>query len=84
MTARNSSRSRIYEITDIVDRVGGGDSFSAGLIYGLMTDKSLRDALEFAVGASTLKHTINGDFNLVTVKEVETLTGGDGTGRITR
>ena len=77
-------RSRIYEITDIVDRVGGGDSFSAGLIYGLMTDKSLRDALEFAVGASTLKHTINGDFNLVTVKEVETLTGGDGTGRITR
>lgn len=77
-------RSRIYDIADIVDRVGGGDSFSAGLIYGLMSGRDNRAALEFAAGASCLKHTINGDFNLVSVEEVDKLTGGDGTGRITR
>jgi len=77
-------RSRIYDITDIVDRVGGGDSFAGGLIYGLSTKEDPKAALEFAVGASCLKHTINGDLNLVSVDEVEKLIGGDGTGRIAR
>jgi len=77
-------RSRIYDITDIVDRVGGGDSFAGGLIYGLSTKPDAKSALEFAVGASCLKHTINGDLNLVSVDEVEKLIGGDGTGRISR
>ena len=76
--------SRTYDITDIVDRVGGGDSFAGGLIYGLSTKGGAKAALEFAVGASCLKHTINGDLNLVTVEEVEKLIGGDGTGRIAR
>ena len=76
--------SRTYDITDIVDRVGGGDSFAGGLIYGLSTKGDAKVALEFAVGASCLKHTINGDLNLVTVEEVEKLIGGDGTGRIAR
>ncbi len=76
--------SRTYDITDIVDRVGGGDSFAGGLIYGLSTKSDAKVALEFAVGASCLKHTINGDLNLVTVEEVEKLIGGDGTGRIAR
>ena len=78
------ARSRVYDITDIVDRVGGGDSFAGGLIYGLATKGDAKAALEFAVGASCLKHTINGDLNLVTVEEVEKLIGGDGTGRIAR
>lgn len=68
----------------IVDRVGGGDSFGAGLIYSTLSGKSPQDALEFAVAASCLKHTIEGDFNLVTVSEVETLSGGDGSGRVQR
>ncbi|MBQ8249103.1 MAG: sugar kinase [Clostridia bacterium] len=76
--------SRTYDITDIVDRVGGGDSFAGGLIYGLATKPDAKAALEFAVGASCLKHTINGDLNLVSVDEVEKLIGGDGTGRIAR
>ena len=76
--------SRHYEIRDIVDRVGGGDSFGAGLIYGLRTYDSDKKALEFAVAASCLKHSIPGDFNRVTVKEVETLMGGDGSGRVVR
>ena len=76
--------SRHYEICDIVDRVGGGDSFGAGLIYGLRTYDSDAKALEFAVAASCLKHTIPGDFNRVSVKEVETLMGGDGSGRVVR
>ena len=76
--------SRKYAITDIVDRVGGGDSFSGGLIYGLNTYESEKDALEFAVAASCLKHTIGGDFNRVTVKEVESLMKGSGTGRVQR
>ncbi len=76
--------SRKYSITDIVDRVGGGDSFSGGLIYGLRTYKDDKKALEFAVAASCLKHTIVGDYNRVTVAEVESLMGGDGSGRVQR
>ena len=76
--------SKKYEIKDIVDRVGGGDSFGAGLIYGLLNYDDFKKALEFAVAASCLKHTIIGDFNRVTVKEVETLMGGDGSGRVQR
>lgn len=74
-----------YQITHIVDRVGGGDSFMAGLIYGLLTypDNDQR-ALDFAVAASCLKHTIYGDANLVTVSEVETLMAGDASGRVSR
>ena len=78
--------SRRYEITDIVDRVGGGDSFASGLIYGLLTygyDRA-QDALEFAAAASALKHTIPGDFNLITVSEAEKLAGGDASGRVQR
>ncbi|MBQ5777903.1 MAG: sugar kinase [Oscillospiraceae bacterium] len=76
--------SRKYMITDIVDRVGGGDSFSGGLIYGLNNYESKEDALNFAVAASCLKHSIHGDYNRVTVKEVEALMGGDGSGRVQR
>ena len=76
--------SRKYAITDIVDRVGGGDSFSGGLIYGLNTYSTQAEALEFAVAASCLKHTISGDFNRVTVKEVEALMKGSGSGRVER
>ena len=68
----------------IVDRVGGGDSFGAGLIYSALTGKGAQDALEFAVAASCLKHSIEGDFNLVSVAEVEQLSGGDGSGRVQR
>lgn len=74
-----------YDITHIVDRVGGGDSFMGGLIYGLMTYKDNdQNALNFAVAASALKHTIYGDYNLVTVEEVEKLMGGDASGRVSR
>jgi len=76
---------RTYEITHIVDRVGGGDSFMGGLIYGLLTfPENDQKALEFAVAASALKHTIEGDFNLVTTDEVLKLMGGDGSGRVER
>ena len=68
----------------IVDRVGGGDSFGAGLIYSTLSGKSEQDALEFAVAASCLKHSIEGDMNLVSVDEVEKLSGGDGSGRVQR
>ena len=68
----------------IVDRVGGGDSFGGGLIYALLSGKSSRDAIEFAVAASALKHSVEGDFNRVTVAEVEKLCGGDGSGRVQR
>ncbi|OOB79599.1 MAG: 2-dehydro-3-deoxygluconokinase [Epulopiscium sp. Nuni2H_MBin001] len=68
----------------IVDRVGGGDSFGAGLIYATLQDMSLQDTIEFAVAASCLKHTIEGDFNLVTVDEVKKLAQGDGSGRVQR
>ncbi len=67
-----------------VDRVGGGDSFAAGVICGLLDGKKFQDALEFAVAASALKHTIPGDFNLVSRREVETLAGGDASGRVQR
>lgn len=68
----------------IVDRVGGGDSFGAGLIYSLVTGKQSKDAIEFAVAASALKHSIEGDFNRVTVTEVEKLAAGNGSGRVQR
>ena len=74
-----------YDITHIVDRVGGGDSFMGGLIYGLLTwPEDDQKALNFAVAASCLKHTICGDFNQVTVAEVENLMKGDGSGRVSR
>lgn len=76
-------RSRKYDI-QIVDRVGGGDSFASGLIYGLLNYDNTKKSLEFAVGASCLKQTIPGDFNLVSVDEVEKLLGGDGSGRVER
>ena len=76
--------SRRYDITDIVDRVGGGDSFAAGLIYGLHSGMADGDALEFAVAASCLKHSIGGDANLTTLAEVERLAGGDASGRVQR
>jgi len=75
----------VYHITHIVDRVGGGDSFMGGLIYGLLTYKGDdQKALDFAVAASCLKHTIHGDFNLVTIAEVEALMKGDASGRVVR
>jgi 2-dehydro-3-deoxygluconokinase len=76
-------RSKVYKL-HIVDRVGGGDSFAAGLIYGLVTGKPVGEALEFAVAASSLKHTIYGDYNLVSIAEVENLAGGDASGRVQR
>ncbi len=75
----------VYDITHIVDRVGGGDSFAAGLIYRLITSPGEEArALDFATAASCLKHTIYGDFNRVTVQEVETLMAGDASGRVNR
>lgn len=68
----------------IVDRVGGGDSFGGGLIYALRSGKSTQEAIEFAVAASALKHSVEGDFNRVSVSEVEKLAGGDGSGRVQR
>lgn len=68
----------------IVDRVGGGDSFGAGLIYALLNGKPMQDTIEFAVAASALKHSIEGDFNRVSVAEVEKLAGGDASGRVQR
>lgn len=76
--------SKRYEIRDIIDRVGGGDAFAAGLIYGLHTFESKQDALEFAVAASCLKHSIIGDFNRVNVADVKNLMGGDASGRVQR
>lgn len=76
--------SRRYEINPIVDRVGGGDSFSAGIIHGLANGKSQEWALEFAVAASALKHTIPGDVNMVSLAEVENLMNGNGNGRVER
>lgn len=76
-------KSKKYDIR-IVDRVGGGDSFCSGLLYGLLNGMDNQDALEFAVAASCLKHTIFGDFNHVSVAEVENLMAGDGSGRVQR
>jgi len=82
---KNLFRSPSYDITHIVDRVGGGDSFMGGLIYGLITyPGDDQRALDFATAASCLKHTVYGDFNLVTVAEVENLMKGDGSGRVLR
>jgi 2-dehydro-3-deoxygluconokinase len=75
--------SRKYDIR-IVDRVGGGDSFAAGVIFGLLEGKDFKASLDFGVAASALKHTINGDFNMVTVSEVENLLKGDASGRVQR
>ena len=75
--------SKKYDL-HIIDRVGGGDSFGGGLIYALTHGKSTQAAVEFAVAASALKHSIEGDYNMVTVSEVEKLAGGDGSGRIQR
>ena len=76
--------SKHYDIDHIIDRVGAGDSFSAGLIHGLLTYEDKQKALEFAVAASALKHTIPGDFNQVTIQEVENLMNGDVSGRVSR
>lgn len=73
-----------YEITDIVDRVGGGDSFAAGMISAMLAGKGLQDCLDFAVSASCLKHTIHGDPNMVSVDEVEHLMKSGGSGRVQR
>lgn len=81
---KNFYLSRQYEIKDIIDRVGGGDSFAGGLIYGLNNYKEKKDALEFAVAASCLKHSIIGDFNRVSVSDVKKLLEGDGSGRVQR
>lgn len=81
---REFYHSKKYSVTPIVDRVGGGDSFAAGLICGLADGKDMKAALEFAVAASALKHTIPGDFNLVTREDVDSLAGGDGSGRVQR
>ena len=76
--------SREYRISPIVDRVGGGDSFAGGTICGFVDGKNFKEALEFGVAASALKHTIPGDFNLVTRDDVDALAGGDGSGRVQR
>lgn len=76
--------SKHYEITDIVDRVGAGDSFAAGLVYGLLAYQDDQRALEFATAASCLKHSVPGDYNRVSAKEVEALIKGDGSGRVQR
>ena len=76
--------SRRYDITDIVDRVGAGDSFAAGLIYGLLSYGDDARALEFAAAASCLKHSILGDFNRVSAGEVEALVAGEASGRVQR
>ena len=76
--------SRHYDIEPIIDRVGGGDSVAGGLIHGLLTKPTQGEALEFAVAASALKHTINGDFNLVSKEEVESLAAGNANGRVQR
>ena len=75
--------SKKYDL-HIIDRVGGGDSFGGGLIYALLSGKDTQSAVEFAVAASALKHSIEGDYNMVTLAEVEKLAGGDGSGRIQR
>lgn len=82
-TGGQSYFSKKYDI-QLVDRVGGGDSFVGGLLYALIERSEPQDQVEFAVAASCLKHTIEGDFNQVTVKEAETLMGGDGSGRVQR
>lgn len=82
-TEGKANFSRRYDI-QIVDRVGGGDSFAAGLVYALGHKKTPQESIEFAVAASCLKHSISGDFNLVRLPEVEALLAGDGSGRVQR
>jgi 2-dehydro-3-deoxygluconokinase len=81
---RELLKSKTYPVTHIVDRIGSGDSFMGGLIYGLTELDSEQEALEFAVAASALKHSIEGDFNQVTIEEVKKLMVGDATGRVSR
>ena len=82
---KNTFKSKEYQITHIVDRVGGGDSFMAGLIYGLIHfPEDNQMALDYAVAASCLKHTIKGDANLVTIAEGKKLMSGDASGRVVR
>ncbi len=81
---KNFYLSKKYEIYNITDRVGGGDAFAGGLIYGLNAYQELQQSLEFAVAASCLKHSISGDFNRISVDEVRKLMSGDGTGRVMR
>jgi len=76
--------SKKYELTDIVDRVGGGDSFASAFIAGMNLYEDRQQSLEFAVAGSALKHSVLGDFNRVNRKEVEALMGGDGSGRVQR
>jgi 2-dehydro-3-deoxygluconokinase len=73
-----------YDITDIVDRVGSGDAFAAGIIYGLVSRLDDRQALEFGVAAGCLKHSVPGDFNIASRPEIERLVGGDASGRVQR
>ena len=82
-TANKSYFSKEYDM-HIVDRVGGGDSFGGGLIYALLNDYKPQSAIEFAVAASCLKHAVEGDYNMVSVGEVQKLAGGDGSGRVQR
>ncbi len=82
-STRSMHRSQRYDVR-LVDRIGGGDSFAGGLIYGLVTGRTPQDSLRFAVAASALKQTIPGDFNRVTVAEVDRLAGGDASGRVQR
>jgi 2-dehydro-3-deoxygluconokinase len=79
----NFHTSRHYDIR-LVDRVGGGDAFGAGLIYGFLNKLGIGESLEFAVAASALKQTVEGDFNMVSVREVELLAGGNASGRVQR
>jgi len=81
---RNFFTSRKYHIDPVIDRIGGGDAYSAGIIYGLLTGQDLQETVEFAAAASCLKHTIHGDFNLVTFDEILGLMLGDASGRIQR
>ena len=76
--------SQKYNVSHIIDRIGAGDAFMAGIIYGLLTYDDHQTALEFAVSAACLKHSISGDINLTTVKEVEALMHGFGGGRVSR
>jgi 2-dehydro-3-deoxygluconokinase len=85
LASKNSFNvSKKYEIRDIVDRIGGGDSFGSGLIWGLNNLNELQDIVEFAAAASALKHTIYGDFNRVSKEDVLNLAGGDASGRVQR
>ena len=81
---KNFIMSRHYEITNIVDRIGAGDSFAAGLIYGMLRLSTSEEALEFAVAASCLKHSIPGDFTRFSIDEVNALLKGDASGRVQR